>query len=194
MDKKRAIVLVALLVVGAGAALVVAGIVPNPLAQLGANEPIPDVETYVSTEHRLAFGYPSTHALREIPLTNEGTNWSAITLADKEVLRQAEENGASEGPPLIAIQIFDNAANQTAEEWVRSSKFSNFNLSINGVLATTSVAGVDAVAYVYSGLFATDVVVAARGGKMYMFLVDWIAEDDANRNLFDRILDSVQFI
>lgn len=192
MDAKKIIILI---VLGIGALVILNtfGLIPNFFEQQTENTQ-PEVEAYASGEHGLAFAYPANFELREMPLTNEGISWSAITLADKEVLRQAQENGASEGPPLIAVQVFPNAENLTAEKWVRTSRFSNFALAVNGAMGSSTVGGVEGVGYIYSGLFATDTVVVAHAGKIYMFSVDWITEEDKNRQTFDAILGSVQFI
>lgn len=197
MDAKKLIGVV-LVVAGVGAALWFGGVLP-PLVErfvpmATPAEEAPGVATYASVDHRLAFGYPDTFELREFPLKNGDTNWTAITLADKKVLAEAEQNGASEGPPLIAIQVFDNPTNQSAKAWAETSKFSNFALAVNGAMGSSTVGGVEGVGYIYSGLYTTDTVVIAHNGKIYMFLVDWITEEDQNRKTFDSLLSSVQFI
>lgn len=174
-------------------ALVYFGIVPNPFVPHAPDLADREITAYASLEHGFAFAYPASYELREVPLVKGEYTWTAVMMADKEVLRQAEENGASEGPPLIAFQIFPNLENQSAEEWARYSQFSNFMLSVGGS-ATTTVAGQPAFAYRYSGLFTSDVVVVAHNNKIYMFLVDWITEDDQNVKDFDAILASIQFI
>jgi len=194
MDFKRILIVVAV-VAGMLVVLGLTGIIPNPLDTKAPIEDAgPEVTAYVSPEHRFAFVYPINYELKEFPLKNEADEWTAITLIDKEILQSAIENGASEGPPTIAVQIFPNPSNLTAEDWIKNSKFSNYGFAINPTLATTTVGGQPALGYIYSGLYATDVVVAAHNGKIYMFLVDWLAEDDKNRQDFDGILGSVQFI
>lgn len=184
-----------LLLGGIAAVLVVfglVGILPNPLTLNTPQEPAVSITGYASTTLGFVFGYPENYELREFPLVNGDEKWTAITLVDKDILKSAQENGASEGPPMIAIQIFNNPKKLSAKDWLTSSQFSNFSFS-NGSLSTTTVAGEEAWGYIYSGLFTTDVVVTTHNDKIYMFLVDWITEEDINRRIFDEIISSVIF-
>ncbi|MBP9710921.1 MAG: hypothetical protein KBD50_01515 [Candidatus Pacebacteria bacterium] len=194
MNLKKGLILGAV-ALGILVILGVTGIVPNPIATgTPVDDTGPEVTAYGSLEHHLAFVYPANYELKEFPLKNEADEWTAITLIDKEILKSAIENGASEGPPTIAIQIFPNPTNITAEEWIKGSRFSNYGFSTNTTFATTTIGGQPAFGYIYSGLYSTDVLVVSHNSKIYMFLADWIAEDDKNRQDFDPIIESVQFI
>lgn len=179
--------------------LLAAGVLIAAVAGVLGKVPIPTPEeaayaAFSNEELGLAFSYPARYELKTFSLENEAQRWVALTLIEKDILRAAEENGASEGPPAIAIQVFENPSNLAADEWVRTSSFSNFQLVVDQRLSSTTVGGETGYAYHYSGLYASDAVVVAKGARVYLFVVDWLTEDDANRSDFKAILDTVTFI
>lgn len=149
------------------------------------------MEKYQSSTQGIRFEYPNSYELTQERERDAERPWHVIVLADRDTV-PAPENG--EGPPVIAMVIIDNVENQSLEEWVRTSTFSNFQLSGGGELASTTVDGEDAITYRYSGLYETEAIAAVQGGKIYLFSVGWLDENDRIRQDFESILASVDFI
>ena len=197
MDTKHALTIGVVLLVGVGVLAVLGLFFYTPVAQ----EPAPQEEheeqeatpiTFNSTELGLMFVYPGTYTLQTHEIGNDERMWTALTLIDTEILQQALENGASEGPPAIAIQVFDNVEEYTLEEWIKGTSYSNYKLAIiDDTLTPTTVGGEEALAYRYSGLFETNAVVVARGDTMYMFSADWLTPEDKNIRDFELLLETV---
>ncbi len=162
---------------------------PTPL-----EEPPAVTNTYSSDELSVVFEYPKNYMLQTFEQGTGERMWTTLTLIDTEILRSAIENGASEGPPSIAIEVFANLEEYTAEEWIKGMSYSNYKLSPDGVLMPTTIGGESALRYRHSGLFEADAVVAVHGGKVYKFSVTWLTEDDQNRVDFENIiLSSITF-
>ena len=149
--------------------------------------------TFNSTELGLMFEYPNNYTLQTHEQGTGERMWTVLTLIDSEILRSAIENGASEGPPAIAIQIFDNQEGYTAEEWIKGSSYSNYKLSFDETLTPTLIDTEGGLAYRYSGLFETDAVVVVHGDRVYMFSVDWLTAEDENIDDFMKLLKTVSF-
>jgi len=74
-----------------------------------------------------------------------------------------------EAPPAISMSVFSNVEGLSLEQWIKGDNRSNFKLSQDGVLASTTVGGEPALAYTHSGLYETDAVVVSRRGKLFLF-------------------------
>jgi hypothetical protein len=149
------------------------------------------LQEFSSVNMGLAFTYPGNYVLSEYRDFRDERDWRVILLTDESNLPLPEN---SEGPPSIGIIIFDNIENYTLEEWVRSSSFSNFELSGDKQLATTTIDGKPALAYRYSGLYENDAVVALAGDRIYFFTVAWITQQDTIRQDFRTIVQSVELL
>lgn len=147
-----------------------------------------DFETYESVTHGLSFRYPDSYVLEERD-TDEQPSVHVITIAPRTALENVPQGG--EGPPSIAISIF-SATTTSAEAWVRESIASNFQLSLNGTLSSTTVDGVHAVRYTSDGLYATENVVLIHESKAYMFSVGWIDRADRIVSDFEQLMASVR--
>lgn len=150
-----------------------------------------EMKKYQSSVQGIRFSYPANYELSQERERDAARPWHVIVLAQKDTLPPPQDG---EGPPVIAIIIFDNVEGQTLEEWVRTSTFSNFKLSASGELASTSVSGTDAIAYHYTGLYETEAIAAVHGDKIYFFSVGWLDAGDQIRKDFDKLLRSVEFI
>jgi hypothetical protein len=160
-----------------------------------AGEPQPATNTtlehFASPDLGVAFDYPNTYTLEQRKDGFEGKEMQVITLIPKGV----KVPDMSEGPTaisLIAVKKFAPPTN--LREWVSAKSISNFYLSPDKKLSTTTVAkGTDAVSYTYSGLYENDAIAAVRGDTMFLFFVSWISADQAIRADFDKIIQSATF-
>lgn len=149
------------------------------------------MEKYQLSSQGISFSYPSDYELTQERERDVERPWHVIVLTHESSI-PAPENG--EAPPVIAVVILDNVGSQSLEEWVLTSEFSNFQLSQSGEFASTTVDGMDAIGYRYSGLYETEAVATVRDDKIYLFSVGWIDENDQIRQDFQALVDSVEFI
>lgn len=191
MDTNRGLWIGLILLIGVGILGAIALFAEAPATEVPQEEVA--MVPYNVLELGVSFEYPDTYTLQSHEVGNDERNWQAVTLIDTEALQSAIENGASEGPPAITVSVFDNIENYTAEEWIKGISFSNYKLSFDGALASTTVGSIDGLAYRYSGLFEVDTVVLAHNGKIYMFTADWLTAEDTLRLDFGRVLDTVVF-
>lgn len=174
--------------------IVLLALVVGAFVWFGDVSDVVPLETYRSTDLGIAFEYPPEYTLQT---HHEGTAeraWTTLTLIDSKALQSATDNGASEGPPAIAIQVFSNPEQYSVEQWIRGVSYSNYKLSSDETLTPATVAGESGLTYRYSGLFETNVVVVAHDASMYMLSVDWLTSDDQNVKDFQTLLEHVQFI
>lgn len=127
--------------------------------------PAPAMRTYSSAEYGISFSYPSRYLLAEHDsLGSALRKHHAITLLRREDL-PLPENG--EGPPAITIDIYQNNLDkQTTEQWIRNSSASNFKLG-SGLLTRTTVSGLPALSYNWSGLYEGTTVAVAEPNWIY---------------------------
>ncbi len=163
----------------------------QPVPQNGQQEST--AISYNSSELGISFEYPENYMLQTHEQGTAERDWTVLTLIDSEILRSAIENGASEGPPAIAIQVFNNPEGYTAEEWIKGMSYSNFKLSSDEVLTPVTVGGEAGLAYRHSGLFENNAAVVVRGEKVYMFSVSWLTPQDENVRDFGHILETINF-
>jgi hypothetical protein len=149
------------------------------------------IQVYSSSELGISFEYPA--ADYHINLHTEGTaerEWHTLVLIPKDY---AEAPGGGEGPPAIAISMFDNIEGLSLEQWVRGDARSNFKLSNDQRLASTSIGGSPALKYSHSGLYETDAIAVSRGSKIYLLSVGWLTPQDLTRADFQDLYTSLQF-
>lgn len=155
------------------------------------------LEDYTSVAHGLSFEYPSYYFLEEKNTgTAQGGRTTIILTEDTEENRLVREGKSPgrEGPVAITIDVYQNSSEDlSAEAWVRGSNDSNFKLS-NGLLSVTDVGGERGVAYAWSGLYEADNVAVSSNGKVYSFVVTYIAPNDQIRNDFQKLLKTVSFV
>ena len=143
---------------------------------------------YTSPIANVSFSYPSHYNLEERKDGFEGQPISVITLIDKNVVVP----DMSDGPTAISIISVPNPGNLSLEDWVKTKSISNFNLSSDQKLTPTMVAGEAAVSYTHSGLYESDAVAWAHGGKIYVASVGFASASDSIRADFQNVIKSVQ--
>jgi hypothetical protein len=162
----------------------------NTPAQSSSEQQRP-LKTFYSEKYGIAFNYPDNYAVKEQDVTGEGTPRHTIVVADAAALASAPE--ASEAPPSITIDIFPNSQNQTVEKWIKGSNFSNYKLSPDGKLSATSIAGEQAMAYAWDGLYPSTSIVFSHKKQIFMISVGQNAPTDQIVKDFPGVVASIQF-
>ena len=156
---------------------------------------------YSNKDVGLEFTYktgPDGYVLGEADASeNSDGNIKTIILMQTKDKENIDKGGApvnSEGPAIMSINIFSNTENKEAGIWaMENPAFSNMGLKTNDSTAVV-VGGANAVRYNADGLYASDNVVVAHGGFIYVLTGMYI---DANSNLkkdFSPLVDSIKFI
>jgi hypothetical protein len=151
--------------------------------------PVLDSKIYHSSELELSFNHPSKYDVVFNKDGNGEREWYNLVLIPAEYIPPV----GGEGPPSIAVSMYQNTEYIELEEWIRGNNFSNFKLSSDQVLVPTEVNNITALSYSHTGLYETDAVVVAKDNKIYVFSVGWITRQDEIRRLFKDILASVKF-
>lgn len=138
---------------------------------------------YQNDDYRISFSYPETYALTE----QDSTDRHSIVLIDKAVSTTTE----SEGPTSITIDIFKNPQHLAPSAWVKTTTASNFQLSPDGTLASSTSDGREAVAYVWDGLYRGESYVFDHGTEIVMATVTMIDPADQIKKDFERVLRSL---
>ena len=150
----------------------------------------PGGKTYTNTSYGISFAYPDTYVLEEREVGNAERYHYAITLMDRVASRNIPQNG--EGPTSITVDIFQNDLDKLlAEAWVKGNNNSNFKLSPDGLLTSTTVADEEALRYTWDGLYRGESVVLSHKDTIIMLSVQWISEEDQIVDDFARVLSSV---
>jgi hypothetical protein len=186
----------ALILIGAGVVYVFSD------EEAGNGTPTPNVTTeeldYSSAAYGLAFSYPAKYFVTEYDSgTPQRSRHSIVLLEDTPFTRDlvAGKVPGTEAPPGITVDIFDNALDRTAlRAWVEGNANSNFKLSIDGKLASTSIHGKEALSYTWDGLYRGDSVVVAHKSNIIMFSVTYHSPDDEVRDDFENVLSSVELL
>ncbi len=153
------------------------------------------MSTYRSVTYGISFEYPNSYELQEREVGNAERAHYSIVLIDKEALANIPQNG--EGPPTINVDIFQNNLDKTPiETWIRGTNYSNFKLSPDGVLASTTIAGKPAFSYVVDGLYRSDAIVFAHPGRagknnIIMLSVGSLTPKDRIRKDFENVVASI---
>ncbi len=147
--------------------------------------PVQTGGTYSSEVYDISFSYPEGYVLEE--RTESGAH--VITLIHEDNLPLPE---AGEGPTAITVQIVPNTANQTTDEWIRSSPLSNFRLS-GGTPAEVLVGTESALAFAWDGLYPGTTIAQVRGDTVYAFSVTYLTTEDPIRTHFAQVVASATF-
>jgi hypothetical protein len=150
-----------------------------------------EYQTYSNADHHISFQYPENYVLSEMhPEDSSGNKHHVITLINKKDLPVPV---GGEGPTSITIEMYDNDAKQSVEQWIRTSKESNFKLS-SGNIATTTIDGTPALSYRWSGLYEGTTIVSAKHNQIYVFTVTYLEMGADIIQDFVVIRDSIKFI
>lgn len=148
------------------------------------------METFDNATYGISFKYPSTYALQEREVGDGHRYHYMITLIDKEALANIPQNG--EGPPAITVDIFQNNLDQLSiEEWIRGTNFSNFKLSPDGAISSTTVASAPSLSYTWDGLYRGRSIVFVHDNNIVMISVTLLTPQDQIVGDFDQIVSSV---
>lgn len=153
-----------------------------------------ELEHYSNTASGITFSYPVSYVLTEYERGNPAEReHHAIVLTRKADAANIPENG--EGPPSITIDIFGNGIdNVSVDTWIRNTSASNFKLSPDTVLSTTTLAGQAALSYIWDGLYRGKSVVRAHDSHIFMLSVTSIDTSDPINDDFVALLSSVSLI
>lgn len=145
---------------------------------------------YSSVEYGIAFSYPESYVLEERDAPGSGMRrHHVITLMRKADL-PLPVNG--EGPPAITIEMYQNDLDkQTTEGWIRNTSASNWKLG-EGTLASTTVSGLPALSYRWSGLYEGTSIVHAGPRWVYVLSVTYLEMGADIIQDFVAIRDSVK--
>ena len=195
MNSKRILIgIVALAVLAGGGYYLYNSAAPEtPESTNGNAEEKVVLTTFSSDELGLSFDYPASYTLETQADGNEERSWTTLIMVETSILEEYEASGAMEGPPAITVQVFDNVEEYELEEWITTTSYSNYKLATDEVLLQGEVGGEPARAYAYSGLYENNSIVVAHEGRIYMFTVSWLTQDDQNINDFGNLLESVKF-
>lgn len=149
-----------------------------------------NTKSYASSVYGLSFTYPDTYVLSETDAPGSAQrHHHAIVLIPKGALPLPE---AGEGPPSITIDIYQNNLDkQTTEGWIRNTSASNFKLG-EGILTETTISGLPALSYRWSGLYEGTTIALARMNWVYVFTVTYLEIGAPIVQDFVAIRDSVR--
>lgn len=157
-----------------------------------------ELKQRISSDYDISFKYPSSYFLEEKEVGNAERGHHVFILTEdteeNKNLREGKEGVPREGPLAMTIDIYQNNLDQlTTDLWIASTSDSNYKLSIDGAISTTSVGGLTAKSYRWSGLYEGKSVVIATPLFVYMFSVTSMTPEDAILQDFQQMLASVKF-
>mgnify|MGYP000851018445 FL=1 len=140
-------------------------------------------ETYTNATYGVTFQYPSKYTLSETKITDStlGTG-RMITLLEKGVTIPQ----AGEGPTAITLAIYENKLATLADEhpldtWVRATPESNFKLATQTIPNKLTIAGNEARAYAWDGLYQGISYVTHNNDTVLMFSVTYNGQGDTEK-------------
>jgi hypothetical protein len=148
------------------------------------------LKTYYDPRYGVAFNFRDSYTVQDHDSTS-GVKHHTIIVGDKAALANPPKD--SEGPPVMTIDIYDNPTKASTEKWIKNNDFSNYKLSQNSALSTTTVAGIPAYAYPWDGLYTSLSIVFPDNGKMYMMSVNYNSPSDQIYKDFAEVVASMQF-
>jgi hypothetical protein len=151
-----------------------------------------DARVYSSPMYPVSFRYPDSYVLEERDNPGSGERLHhTITLMRAEDLPPPQ---GGEGPPAISIDLYQNNLDKlSTETWIRNSSTSNFKLSPDGILSSTTIAGQPELSYSWDGLYRGETVVRAREDFVVAFSVTYLSPEDDIRRDFEELVRTVTF-
>jgi len=181
-------IVVAVLAVGFAAVFLASRYLVSKLDGTGGVH-APALEQY-SSEDGVSFMYPEKYELSSRQDGNAERAWDVLVLLPKGYVPPV----GGEGPPAISMSIFANPEKIALDKWVLGDARPNWKLATDpGGLGSRMVGGEAAFVYKHSGLYETDAVAVAHGGKIFLFEAGWMTPQDAIRTDFENLLNTVQF-
>jgi hypothetical protein len=118
-----------------------------------------------------------------------------ITLMRREDLAaMSATDTPREGPPVITVAIYKNPSKQQPRNWAAAhDEYSNWSLRV-GEEKETVVGGANAIRYSSDGLYMTDNVIVAHGGRIYVLSGSYIDASDPIHADLGKLVDSLVFV
>jgi len=136
-----------------------------------------DSLSFNSEEIGLEFEYPKSYTLTTRHDSYAGAEIHVLTLINASTTVP----DMSEGPTAISIIEIPVPTVTALESWLKYASISNFELSPDKKFSPTTVDGQPALAYRYSGLYESDAVAVEHDGKIFLFAVSWMDQNDPMR-------------
>lgn len=136
---------------------------------------------YESAAYGFSFSYPEGYVLSE---SEVGSGYHAIRLLREEDATPPE---GGEGPTGVAVDVYQNQASSLLE-WMQTSSVSNYQLG-NKAYEPTSVAGVPAFRYRWSGLYEGETVAFLLGGNVIAVSVTRLSPEE-HAEAYQEVLSS----
>lgn len=140
-------------------------------------------ETYTNATYGVTFKYPSTYILSETKITDSSlADGRMITLLEKGVTIPE----AGEGPTAITLAIYENNLATLPDEhpldtWIRVTPESNFKLATQAIPNKLTIAGNEARAYAWDGLYQGISYVISHNNTILMFSVTYNGQGDTQK-------------
>lgn len=146
--------------------------------------------TYSNPAYGLSFSYPDNYKLSESAATGN-QHGTVVTLTERGI--SIPKNG--EGPTAITIGMYEGLGTSTSLlSWVKTSPYSNFNLSGTTTPGSTTVSNKPALLYTWDGLYQGTSLAVEHGGNIILFAVTYDGETDLKkRSDFTDLVTSVRF-
>lgn len=148
---------------------------------------------YKNTTYKLGFKYPENYYKKEKldAGTAESPQLSTILVEDTEENRAVVDGTSTEvreGPIAITADVYQNPDKLATKDWV--GKDTNWTVA-NSVATRTTVAGLEALTFTWSGLYEGKTVIVTSGDKAYVFSVTWMNPDDQIKKDFEALLSTI---
>jgi hypothetical protein len=156
---------------------------PTPITSL----PPAGFEAYDSED--IHFEYPNSYALTERADNFEGNPIVVVTLVDKNIVVP----DMSEGPPSISLIVVRNSADLPLDRWIKEKSISNFALSTDQRLASSTLDAKQAISYTHSGLYESTAIATKHKDEIFLFSVGSINPNDEIYSDFQELLNTVHF-
>lgn len=129
---------------------------------------------YANGTYGISFAYPASYVVVEGERGTASRPHYAIVLTHED---DVEPPLGGEGPTTITVDIFPSAG-KTLDQWIATTPESNVTLG-SGKLTDTSVNGLAAKTYRWSGLYEGESTVFMHKGNIVMLSVTYLAPEDA---------------
>lgn len=155
-------------------------------------EQVVTMKTYTNERLGVSFEYPDIYVVTEKSgETGNPPRFDITVVNAKDYAEMASSTTPREGPLSMTITVFENGAQKfSLWDWIKKSDTSNWNIS-DGSYASTTIAGVEAVAYAWEGLYHGDTIAFVSNGTAYTASVTAMEPTDAIRADFGRVLQSL---
>lgn len=148
----------------------------------------PVEQTYANELYGISFSYPAGYLLAEDDVGTVDRTHHVITIIKEE---DAVPRVNSEGPTAITFDFYQNDHDPVSLiQWL-STPESNLALG-DGTYASTTVSGIDAVRYTWSGLYQGETIALLHEGDIITVSVTYMSPGDQIKSDFASVLDSVR--